>query len=175
MEANFRGLGFEDGDVAVVTGARVPVGDATARAACFDEPERRQRPFRRPGRLAGRCAEEPAAFHPARAVRQPWRKRRRVRSGNSVRYEGRGVRAVDSSIHRAGEAQLVRPVLLDVHAGARRHYIQRAQGRQESPISTSSDPARSTPSITRRSARCRARTPPRRCRRSNSADKAFSP
>jgi hypothetical protein len=38
---------------------------------------------------------------------------------------------MDSTIHRAGQAELVRTVRGDVDEGARRHHVQRAQGRRD--------------------------------------------
>ena len=109
--------------------ARVAVGAADAAAAAAGAAERRQRALGDRRRIARRCAAQPAALRAERVVRQPGRRRRAVRPGDSVRHQGRRVRAVDPPLHRAGEAQLVHPLRGDVDEGARRHHVQRAQGR----------------------------------------------
>ena len=81
------------------------------------------------GRIARRRAAQPAALRPERSVRQPAGRRRPVRPGDSVRHQGRRVRAVDPPVRRAGEAQLAHSLRGDVDEGARRHHVQRAQGR----------------------------------------------
>ena len=95
--------------------------------------KRRERSATSVGRLARRRAAQPAALRAARSVREP-AGRRRVRSGDSVRYQGRRVRPLDPPLHRAGQAQLADSVRGDVDERARRRHLQRPQGRHASPI-----------------------------------------
>ena len=161
--------------------ARVPVPESQSAMTLPAPPdsagdavaERRRRPLAGPGWIARRRAPESAALRPAGAVREPGRQRRRLRSRDSVRHQGRGVRPVDSPLHRAGQAQLVRPVLVDVDERPRRDHVQRPQGRHRSPISTSSARARSRRSTTPRSARCRGSNPTTPLPPEYPSDKAF--
>src|SRR6185369_12038902 len=57
-------------------------------------------------RFARRRAQESAALRAERSIRE-FTGRRRVRPGDSVRYQGRGVRTVDSPLRGAGQTQLV--------------------------------------------------------------------
>ena len=55
------------------------------------------------------------------------------RAVDSVRHQGRRVRAVAAPLHRADSAQLVHSRIGDVPEGTRRHHVLRRQGRTDLP------------------------------------------
>ena len=82
---------------------------------------------------------------------------------------------MDPPLHRAGEAQLADSVRGDVDEGARRHHVQRAQGRHDHRSHGRRPVARSTRSTTPPTARWRRRTRRSRCRRSIPPTRRSSP
>ena len=82
----------------------------------------------RAGRV-GRCVAESRALRAERDVQQPARGAERSRGDDSVRHEGRRVRAVAAPIRRPGAAQLVRAVRGDDVSRPRRAAVQHPQGR----------------------------------------------
>ena len=118
--------------------ARIAVGDAAARSGAAAR-RRRTAPSGRSAtcradRSATRCATcsatRSASSSTTRAAAAA------VRSGDSVRHQGRRVRPVDPPLHRAGEAQLVHPVRGDVDEGARRRSRSTCTRTARSPICT---------------------------------------
>ena len=78
----------------------------------------RRRDPQRPEVRAARSVPEPAG-----------RRAAGIRAVDSVRHQGRRVRAVAAPLHRADPPQLVHPVRRDVDARPRRADVQRPQGR----------------------------------------------
>ena len=111
----------------------------------------RPRDAARRRRSATRCETCSATWTPSSSTTR----RAAVSSGpNSVRHQGRRVRAVGPALHRPGEAQLADDSLRgDVDEGPRRHHVQRAQGTGRITDVTVVGPSQSTRSTRRRSAR----------------------
>ena len=78
---------------------------------------------------------------------------------DSVRHQGRRVRAVAAPIRRADPAQLVHALRGDVDARARGRDVQRPQGRADHRLSRCCGRRRSTPSTARRQNAILASTP----------------
>ena len=128
-----------------------PAARAQAVAAAWCE-----RPATAERRIARRCAAQSAALRAARSVRElaGWR---RIRPGNPVRHQGRGVRSVDSPLRRAGQAELVDPVCGDDDRRGTSSSPSTCTRTARSPICRWSVRLRSARSTARRTVRSRRR------------------
>ena len=110
------------------TGAGIPVRDDSSRSSCpagDAVAERCRRPFTGPRSMARRRAGTCSATSRGNSSTTPAGTAAVSVPRNPVRLQGRGVRAVDSPLHRPSQAQLVRSLLVDVDERPRRDHVQR--------------------------------------------------